>query len=52
VAGCCQYGNELSVSVKGEEFLDQRGDCQLLKMVSSTRDSLGSTLCSPVYFKR
>jgi hypothetical protein len=44
VAGCCQYGNELSVSIKGEEFLDQNGDCRLLKMGSSTRGSLGGSL--------
>ena len=40
MAGCCQYGNELSVPIKKEEFLDERGDCQLFKMGSSTRGSL------------
>ena len=44
MAACYQYGNELSVCIKVEEFLDQMSDCQLLKMGSSTRGSLSSSL--------
>jgi hypothetical protein len=31
VAGSCEYGNELSGSIRGGEFLDQLCDYQLLK---------------------
>jgi hypothetical protein len=29
--GSCEYGNELSGSMQGREFLDQVSDCELLK---------------------
>jgi hypothetical protein len=31
VAGCCERGNEPSISIKGRESLEQLSDCQLLK---------------------
>jgi hypothetical protein len=31
MAGYCEHGSELSESIKGEEFLDQLSDYQLLK---------------------
>jgi hypothetical protein len=31
MAGSCEHGNEPSSTVKGGEFLDKLGDCQLLK---------------------
>jgi len=31
VTGSCEYGDELSGSIKGSEFLDQLRDCRLLK---------------------
>jgi len=31
VVGCCEYGNELLVSIKCGEFRTQLGYCQLLK---------------------
>jgi hypothetical protein len=36
VASSCEYGNEPSGSIKGEEFLDYMSDCQLLKRDSAT----------------
>jgi hypothetical protein len=30
-AGSCEYGNELSDSMQGREFVDQVSDCELLK---------------------
>jgi hypothetical protein len=31
IAGSCEHGNAPEGSMKGEEFLDQPSDCQLLK---------------------
>jgi hypothetical protein len=33
--GCCEHGNEHSVSIKGGEFVDQLSDYQLLKKNSA-----------------
>jgi hypothetical protein len=35
VAGCCEHGDEPLGSLKGEEFLDQMGDWQLVKKDSA-----------------
>jgi hypothetical protein len=35
MAGSCEYGNELSCSIKGGEVPDQLSDCPLVKKVSS-----------------
>jgi hypothetical protein len=40
VAGCCEYGNENSGSIKDRIFLDHLGDYQLLKRDSDTCDYL------------
>jgi hypothetical protein len=32
MAGCYEYGNEPSGSIKGEIFFDHLSNCQLLKM--------------------
>jgi hypothetical protein len=31
VAGSCEHGNKLSIYIKGEEFLEQMGDFEILK---------------------
>jgi hypothetical protein len=36
MAGCCEYGNEPSVSIKGGVFLDYLSDYQLLKKDSTS----------------
>jgi hypothetical protein len=46
VAGSCEHGNEVSVTMKGEEFLDQLSDYQLRSMQS------GTGCCEPVYCHR
>jgi hypothetical protein len=33
--GCCEYGNELSVSTKDKEFLDQLSNYQFLKNITA-----------------
>jgi len=34
--GCCEHGDEPSVSIKCGEFLDWLSDCQLLKKDSGS----------------
>jgi hypothetical protein len=34
VAGCCEHGNEPSISIKGGEILDSLSDSQILKKTS------------------
>jgi hypothetical protein len=41
VVGSCEQGNELFVSLKGTDFLDQLNNYQLLKKDSATILSLG-----------
>jgi len=38
VASSCEYGNEPSGSIKGEEFLDPLSDFQLLKKKKKKKD--------------
>jgi len=50
VAGCCEYSNELSGSIIGEEFRDQLSDCQLLSQ-SVSRWPTSSLIGSFLYFQ-
>jgi hypothetical protein len=52
VAGCSEYGNEHSGSIKGDEFLDQIRDCFLFKKACFVELEFGSfTLdCITQYF--
>jgi hypothetical protein len=45
VTESCEHGNELSVSIKGGEFLDQLNDCHCLKTDSAAWIAL--RLCVP-----
>jgi hypothetical protein len=46
VVGLCEHGSELSVSIKGGEFLDYLSDCKLLK-----KDSYMELISSNVVVK-